>query len=84
MWVDPWVGKSPWRKAWRPTPVFCLGNPMDRGAWRTPVPGSQSAMTEATEPSTHTHTHTSGACSQMISPVDCHGTLRALCCVLVL
>ena len=19
---DPWVGKSPWRRAWQPTPVF--------------------------------------------------------------
>ena len=22
---DPWVGKSPWRKAWQPTPVFLPG-----------------------------------------------------------
>ena len=21
-WVDPWVGKIPWRKEWLPTPVF--------------------------------------------------------------
>ena len=21
---DPWVGKIPWRRAWQPTPVFCL------------------------------------------------------------
>ena len=25
---DPWVGKSPWRRAWQPTPVFL--------AWRIP------------------------------------------------
>ena len=24
-WVDPWVGKIPWRKAWLPTPVFFPG-----------------------------------------------------------
>ena len=30
---DPWVGKVPWRRKWQPTPVFCLENPMDRGAW---------------------------------------------------
>ena len=24
---DPWVGKSPWRREWQPTPVF---------AWRIP------------------------------------------------
>jgi len=21
---DPWVGKTPWRKKWQPTPVFLL------------------------------------------------------------
>jgi len=21
-WVDPWVEKIPWRRAWHPTPVF--------------------------------------------------------------
>ena len=25
---DPWVGKIPWRRAWQPTPVFLLENPM--------------------------------------------------------
>ena len=24
-WVDPWVGKIPWRRAWQPTPVFLRG-----------------------------------------------------------
>ena len=24
---------SPWRRAWQPTPVFLLGDSMDRGAW---------------------------------------------------
>ena len=22
---DPWVGKIPWRRAWKPTPVFLPG-----------------------------------------------------------
>ena len=22
---DPWLGKIPWRRAWKPTPVFLLG-----------------------------------------------------------
>ena len=21
-WVDPWVGKVPWRREWLPTPIF--------------------------------------------------------------
>ena len=32
------TGSIPGRKAWQPTPV-CLGNPMDREAWRATVPG---------------------------------------------
>ena len=24
-WVNPWVGKIPWRKEWLPTPVFWPG-----------------------------------------------------------
>ena len=30
---DPWPWEIPWRRAWPPTPVFCLENPVDRGAW---------------------------------------------------
>ena len=30
---NPWVGKSPGRRTWQPTPEFLPGNPMDRGAW---------------------------------------------------
>ena len=25
-WVDPWVGKIPWRREWLQTPVFLPGN----------------------------------------------------------
>ena len=31
---DPWVRKIPWRRKWQPTPVFCLENAMDKGAWQ--------------------------------------------------
>ena len=30
---NPWVGKIPQRRAWQPTSVFLLENPMGRGAW---------------------------------------------------
>ena len=36
---NPWVGRIPWGRKWQPTPVFCLGNPMDRGAWQATVHG---------------------------------------------
>ena len=32
---DPWIRKIPWSRKWQPTPVFCLENPMDRGAWQS-------------------------------------------------
>ena len=33
---NPWVWKIPRRRKWQPTPIFCLENPMDRGAcWVT-------------------------------------------------
>ena len=45
-----WVGKIPWRRAWWPTPVSCLENAMDRGAWQAIVHGvAQLDMTEATK-----------------------------------
>ena len=25
LWLDPWVGKIPWRRAWQPTAVFLPG-----------------------------------------------------------
>jgi len=31
---DPWVGKSPWRRKWQLTPVFLVGNSIDRGVWQ--------------------------------------------------
>ena len=36
---DPWVGKISWRRKWQPTPVSCLENSMDRGAWQATVHG---------------------------------------------
>ena len=34
---NPWVRKIPWRRAWQPTVVFCLENPVDRRACRATV-----------------------------------------------
>ena len=42
---DRWVGKMPWRRAWQPTPVFLLENPMDRGAWWATVHGVAKSWT---------------------------------------
>ena len=50
---SPWVGKIPWRRAWQPTPVFFLENPMDRGAWRATVHGVAKSRTGLKRLSTH-------------------------------
>ena len=34
---NPWVRKIPWRRKWRPSPVFLPGESHDRGAWQTIV-----------------------------------------------
>ena len=35
--LDPWVRKSPWKKAWQLTAVFLPGNPVGRGFWQARV-----------------------------------------------
>ena len=37
VWVPFLVGKIPWRRAQRPTPVFLPEIPMDRGAWQATI-----------------------------------------------
>ena len=32
-----WIRRIPWRRTWQPTPVSCLENPMDTGAWRAVI-----------------------------------------------
>ena len=39
------VRKIPCRSKWQPTPIFCLVNPMDRGAWRATVHGVTNSQT---------------------------------------
>ena len=38
-WVNPWVGKIPWRRAWQPTPVPLPGEPP-----RTEHPGGLQSV----------------------------------------
>ena len=54
---DPLVGKIPWRRAWKPTPVFLLGESHRQRnlAGYSPQGWKELDMTEVTE---HTHTHT--------------------------
>ena len=49
---DPWLGKIPWNRKWKPTPVFLLENPVDRGAWGATVHGVTKSGTQLSN-STH-------------------------------
>ena len=39
---DPWVGKIPWRRAWKPTPVFLPGE----SPWTEEPGGLQSVESQ--------------------------------------
>ena len=45
----PGWGRSLWRRKWKPTPVFLLENPMDRGAWRATVHGAAESQTRLSD-----------------------------------
>ena len=44
---DFWVREIPWRKTWKPTPVFCLKNPIDRGVWQATINGVINGVTKS-------------------------------------
>ena len=44
---NPWVRKMPWRS--NPLQYSCLGNPMDRGAWRAMVHGVTQSQTRLSD-----------------------------------
>ena len=46
---DPWVGKIPWKRKWKPFAVFCLGNPMDKGAWQATIHGVAKSRTRLSD-----------------------------------
>ena len=43
---NPWVRKIPWRRKWKPTPVFLPGKSMDKGAWWATVHGVVKSQTQ--------------------------------------
>ena len=51
----PWVGKTPWRRKWQPTPVFLQENPRDRGAWKATVPKVAKSQTQLKQLSMRAH-----------------------------
>ena len=55
MWLHPWVGKIPWRRAWQPTPVLLPGEShgLRSLVGYSPLGHKESDMTKWL--STHTH-----------------------------
>ena len=46
----PGLGRpDPWRRKWHPLQYFCLGNPMDRGAWQARVHGLTKSRTQLSD-----------------------------------
>ena len=58
---DPWAGKTPWRRAWQPAPVFLPGESSGQRtmAGYHPWGHKESDRTEATERAVRTHTSVS-------------------------
>ena len=55
---DPWVWKIPWGRAWQPTLVSLLENPMDTGAWWAIVPRVAQSQTQLKRLRMHTRRKT--------------------------
>ena len=49
MGLIPGLGRSPKEGLWQPTPVFCLKNPMGRGAWWATVHGIARNQTQLSQ-----------------------------------
>ena len=41
--------KIPWRRKWQPTPVLCLENPTEGGAWWATVHGVAKSWTRLSD-----------------------------------
>ena len=57
MGLKPGSGRSPGEGNGKLLQYSCLGNPMDRGAWRATVHGFAKSQTQLSS-HTHVHTHT--------------------------
>ena len=65
MWVDPWVGKIPWRREWQPTAVFLPGQSHGQRSLGDYSPlGCKESDT------------TTDACTQVFSRVELPKSLR--------
>ena len=59
-WFDPWFRKIPWRKEWRPTPVFLPGELHGQRSLKGYSPRGRKELDTAEATDAHTRTWTSG------------------------
>ena len=53
--MDPWVGKTPWRRKWQPSPVFLPGKFQGQRNVEGYSPWSHKESDATEQLSTHTH-----------------------------
>ena len=73
--LDPWVRKSPWRRKWRPTPVFSPGKSHSQEPGGLQSTGSQRVRHDWM--STHTRCYTGSMSQGKWSPQAPRGQRRA-------
>ena len=56
---NPWVGKIPWGRAWKPTPVLCLNSPHGQRSLVDYSPWGRKESDTTEQLSTNLHVHMS-------------------------
>ena len=46
---DPWLGKTPWRRKWQPTPLFLPGKSHGQRGWQATVHGVTKSWTQLSD-----------------------------------
>ena len=75
--LDPWVGKTPRRRAWQPTPVFLPRESHGRRSLAGCSPRGHRVITEATWHSCPRRSLCQGHCQALSCPVECMVWWRA-------
>src|SRR5574337_391095 len=84
---DPWVGKTPWRREWLPTPVFWPGefhglySPWGRNKSDTTERLSLSFTFSFNLINTHSHTHTHTHTHTQICTISLDRSFSILCII---
>ena len=81
---DPWIRKTPWRRAWQPTPVFSSGETMDRGGYWATFHRVTKSQTQLKRLSMHVSIlslqggQNSHQCSYLLATLGLHSHVRTV------